>query len=335
VVFGAAALDSAGADFASFRLPTQEIAPADGLGVWRDILGRTVMRLDVQRIPESDYFADLTVTTLPGLRILGGAVSASHVERTTANLVADGNDDFGLVINLAGGWTAETHGRALEQGAGEACLVSGSDGFALTRPAAGAMLALCVPRSALAPLAPGAEDLLLRPISAASPPLRLLRHYIGLLSDAEVAAGAEMRHAVVTHVHDLIALAVGPGREGAEIAGGRGLPAARLHAMKTDVLQNLDRHDLSLRAIARRHRMTPRHARRLFERDGTSFSDFVLNHRLARAHRMLGDPGEAHKSIASIVFECGFGDVSYFNRSFRRRYGATPSDVRAAALALQ
>jgi AraC-like DNA-binding protein len=30
------------------------------------------------------------------------------------------------------------------------------------------------------------------------------------------------------------------------------------------------------------------------------------------------------------VLAAGFGDLSHFHRSFRRRYGATPSDVRAA-----
>jgi hypothetical protein len=34
----------------------------------------------------------------------------------------------------------------------------------------------------------------------------------------------------------------------------------------------------------------------------------------------------------SIAFEAGFGDLSYFNRSFRRRYAACPSDVRKVAL---
>jgi len=32
-----------------------------------------------------------------------------------------------------------------------------------------------------------------------------------------------------------------------------------------------------------------------------------------------------------VAFDAGFGDLSYFNRVFRRRFGATPSDVRAAA----
>jgi AraC-like DNA-binding protein len=35
--------------------------------------------------------------------------------------------------------------------------------------------------------------------------------------------------------------------------------------------------------------------------------------------------------ISDIAFACGFGDLSYFNRVFRRQYGATPSRVRAAA----
>jgi AraC-like DNA-binding protein len=38
-----------------------------------------------------------------------------------------------------------------------------------------------------------------------------------------------------------------------------------------------------------------------------------------------------HLNIAQIIHESGFGDISYFNRAFRRRYNATPSDIRAAA----
>ena len=40
---------------------------------------------------------------------------------------------------------------------------------------------------------------------------------------------------------------------------------------------------------------------------------------------MLRDPRYAATSISDIAFACGFGDLSYFNRAFRRRYGATPS----------
>jgi AraC-like DNA-binding protein len=46
---------------------------------------------------------------------------------------------------------------------------------------------------------------------------------------------------------------------------------------------------------------------------------------------MLTDPRWADRSVASIAFDAGFGDLSYFNRSFKRCYGATPSEVREAA----
>jgi len=47
---------------------------------------------------------------------------------------------------------------------------------------------------------------------------------------------------------------------------------------------------------------------------------------------MLCDPRFVGWTIGAIAFEAGFGDLSYFNRSFRRRYGISPSEVRAEAL---
>jgi AraC-like DNA-binding protein len=68
----------------------------------------------------------------------------------------------------------------------------------------------------------------------------------------------------------------------------------------------------------------------LFEAEGTTFSQYVLGQRLALAHRLLTDPRDARSTITAIAFDAGFGDLSSFNRAFRRAYGATPSDVRAA-----
>ena len=50
------------------------------------------------------------------------------------------------------------------------------------------------------------------------------------------------------------------------------------------------RPDLSVAALAARHGCTPRFVQRLFEAEGTTFTEYVLAERLARAHRMLMDP---------------------------------------------
>jgi AraC-like DNA-binding protein len=44
----------------------------------------------------------------------------------------------------------------------------------------------------------------------------------------------------------------------------------------------------------------------------------------------LTDLHREDRTISQIAFACGFGAPSYFNRTFKRLYGATPSDIRSA-----
>jgi AraC-like DNA-binding protein len=100
--------------------------------------------------------------------------------------------------------------------------------------------------------------------------------------------------------------------------------------MRPPIEAHLSHADLSPAAVARRQRISDSYIRKLFEGEGTSFSEFVLVRRLVRARRMLTDRRWADRSIAWIAFESGFGDLSYFNRTFKRFYGTTPSEIRGA-----
>ncbi len=149
--------------------------------------------------------------------------------------------------------------------------------------------------------------------------------------DEAASAPAEAQELVVGHVYDLIALTLGANRDAGEVSAGRGVRAARLRAIREDVAAHLADPALSVAAVARRQGVSPRYIGMLFDGCGTTFSGFVLEQRLARARQMLTDRRHAHHAIGTIAAACGFGDVSYFNRSFRRAFGATPSDIRAAA----
>ncbi|MGH9905346.1 MAG: helix-turn-helix transcriptional regulator [Pyrinomonadaceae bacterium] len=132
----------------------------------------------------------------------------------------------------------------------------------------------------------------------------------------------------MTYIHDLMAVALGATRDGAVIAAGRGVRAARLRAIKAHVMENLGSLELTVTGVALRQRVTPRYIHMLFQTEGITFSKFVLGQRLMRAHHMLSDPRFAGLGISAIAFAAGFGDLSYFNRTFRRRFGATPSELR-------
>jgi AraC-like DNA-binding protein len=68
----------------------------------------------------------------------------------------------------------------------------------------------------------------------------------------------------------------------------------------------------------------------LFEAEGVTFSEFVLGRRLMRVYRELCDPRFNDTSISGFAIAAGFGDLSYFNRTFRRRFGMSPSELRQA-----
>ncbi len=137
--------------------------------------------------------------------------------------------------------------------------------------------------------------------------------------------GSLRRPVVVAHLYELVATRVG----GVEAAVAMEARDARLAAIKADILAHLSHRDLNLTTVAARHALSPRSLQRLFVREGMTFSQFVLAQRLARAYRLLTDPLHANRTVSTIAFASGFGDLSHFNRNFRRRYGVSPSQLRA------
>jgi AraC-like DNA-binding protein len=70
----------------------------------------------------------------------------------------------------------------------------------------------------------------------------------------------------------------------------------------------------------------------LLEETGQSFTERLVERRLERAFAMLTDPRCLHLAIVDIALAAGFGDVSHFNRMFRRRFGDMPSGARAGGV---
>ncbi|WP_462319359.1 helix-turn-helix domain-containing protein [Marinilabilia sp.] len=66
-------------------------------------------------------------------------------------------------------------------------------------------------------------------------------------------------------------------------------------------------------------------SRLIKQRTGKSFVDFVNEVRLGYATRMLI---ETTKSVSEICYECGFNNISNFNRTFKKKQNCTPSEFR-------
>lgn len=73
--------------------------------------------------------------------------------------------------------------------------------------------------------------------------------------------------------------------------------------------------------------MSPVSFSRFFrQRTGRTLSDYIVDIRLGYAARMLVD---SSKNISEICYECGFNNLSNFNRTFKAKRNYTPRDFRA------
>jgi AraC-like DNA-binding protein len=192
-------------------------------------------------------------------------------------------------------------------------------------------MAVIVPRSALGQLVADPELASTRLVPRTNEAFRLLRAYLMGLRDNGGISDPSLCKLAVTHVYDLVALTPRTARDAAVIAAARGMRAARLKAVKDDLAAN---PGLRLAALAARQRVTPRTVQLLFEETGTTFTAYARDERLNHAHQMLCDARYSRWSISAIAYRAGFGDLSHFNHVFRRRYGATPSEVREEAESL-
>src|SRR5690349_22042411 len=296
------------------------------LAMWREVYGRGIAKVDIEPISDTPFHADVTFNLLPDVAIASGARSPAHY-RVTHELLKDGRDIIAVSILRSGEASATQFGQELIGGVGSASVLSGTDPSVSTLNTDGSFITLALSRPAIAELAPDFAAAFGRPIPADDPALRLLIKYLEAVMAADELAHPEIARSVAAHILDLVALALGARGDQAEAALG-GAKAARLKALKSDVMSMLANSELSSELVAGRHGISSRYVRKLFEQEGTSFTAFVLGERLSRVRRMLRDSRHAHLTIAQLAHACGFNDISYFNRAFRRHFGATPTDVR-------
>lgn len=314
--------------YAPVRVSTADLPERNRVAVWRELYGLTV---EIEPAKDTRFECALVSRALPGLKLLLAEMSAVRVVRTR-EFIADGSDDLILLINQTGALTVSARGCEVVLREGDAVLLSSSDVKVCQRHTPGGSFSLRVPRSVLASMVIDVDDAVMKYIPRDADVLRLLTGYAGGLLEEDTLLLPALRRSVVTHVHDLVALALGATRETADVAKDRGMGAVRLRSAKSYIAKNSHRQNLAIGTVAAHLRVTPRYLQKLFESEGGTFSEYLRHLRLARAHRMLTEPRFAQSAVGTVAYEVGFSDLSYFNRSFKQRYGITPSDVREAAV---
>jgi AraC-like DNA-binding protein len=186
-----------------------------------------------------------------------------------------------------------------------------------------------VPRARLNGLVANADDLVGRPLDPARSAIRHLGRYVDfLLGSEEIVEHRPLVEKIGNILLDLTVLALGAGGEAAEVARGRGLRAARVREILAELDAGFSDSAFSAHTVARKLGLSPRYVQELVQETGVSFTERLLELRLQKARATLLDPRHDRSRVGDIALSCGFNEVSYFNRRFRARFGASPMQFR-------
>jgi AraC-like DNA-binding protein len=309
----------------TLRVTTDAFQGDGGLDAFREVFGREILGIEIDPLDGHPLHIDLTLRSLPGFAMASGTLSPMRNRHTSALL---DNDDVVLVVLQSGVGDVSQYGRVATISEGEAVLTANGAEATFIGRTSTRVINFRLSRSLLAPHVADIDAMVARPIPRDNRVLQLMVGYAEMLNDQQELATPDLRRAVAMHMHSLAALLLGGDDPGIH---SQSLRAARLRSIKDHIRDRVGHHALTIADVARSQQISESYVRQLLAENGTTFTDFVLGGRLTRAHRMLIDPRFADRSISAVAYEAGFGDLSYFNRTFRRRYGATPSQVRRDA----
>jgi len=317
--------------FSSDVLPRQ-LGERRRRALWRDLYTSLYGPLDLTYVGDRTFAVRIEVTRLGAVELSRVDATVERYVRTQRCVAAAGSDHLALAVNLG---ETPMHARQLGRDGvvapGGAALVCNGTAGEIVTPAANAWLFLQVPRTALLAAIAGVEDLVSRPIDAGLPAMRYLRRYLETVLvagdlDADSALGDHIDRTIV----DLMALALGAGCDARDLARTRGLRAAKLRAIAAEIRAGCCDPAFSVGTVAARIGLSTRSVQDILHETGRTFTDRVIELRLQHARSLLGDRRYAGRKIIDIALLSGFNEVAHFNRTFRRRFGASPSETRTA-----
>ncbi len=263
------------------------------------------------------------------LQASGTIVTAA---RNKQQVATDKCDDFMFAFNC-GETVAQVSQRGRELVAGPGRAMLWTMGEAMTTRMSGAGLTssgLNIPASRLRALLVDVDDLVCKPIDADTPAMRHLARYLDfLMKSDELDDQPETAERIELALVDLVALALGAGRDAGALAPTRGVRAARVQEIIAAIKAGFSDPTFSAATVGLKLGLSPRYVQELVQETGSSFTERTLELRLQRARSMLADPRNDRMRVGDIALNCGFNEVSYFNRRFRRRFGCSPMRYRA------
>ncbi len=303
---------------------TTQLAPSQQFGYWREVLCEAFTALDsLPRAPRS-YSSTVTLHEIAQVNAVELSSFAQEVVRGQSEIRRRADAYFFCNLQLEGQCAVEQDGRQIEVTPGSFYLVDTTRPYRLGFTDNFRTLSFRIPHAQLLPRLPEPRRATALRVNGSSGLGSLAAtHMQGLMRCAP-----ELPESMADGLSSTLAELIGMSVRGGAAEADRSRDTVR-RAFRESLVRHVEAGTadpaLSVALVAARFRVSPRYVHEVFAERGCSFAQTVLERRLEAAAQALLEPSA---SVGAVAFACGFGDLSYFGRAFRRRYGSTPRDWR-------
>lgn len=312
---------------------THHLSPNHRFGYWRDVLCEAFTALDSTASSHGDHASQVTLHELGDVNAADLSSFSQVVTRGQAEIRRRADEFFFANLQLQGDCRVEQDGRQICARPGSFYLVDTTRPYTLDFEQTFHTLSFRVPHHRMTPLLGGDPRKVTATLIDSSDTLGGLAtaHMTALMRCAPNLSPA-VSDTLATTLASLISIAVtGPAsaNDSSRVEARRAFRESIVRYVRSRTADPL----LSVASVASHFRVSTRYVHEVFSEQDASFVQTVLEHRLVSAAHLLGEPA---CSVTQVALGCGFGDLSYFGRAFRKRYGCSPAQWRreAAAAAL-
>jgi len=306
------------------RIATNSIA------VWREEVCRHVLAIDFKSTADGPFRGSLIAyLDANGVRISQIGHTPGYSFRD-ANLAKDGTNTIAMLFASGGDLQVSQRGSDVFLGKGQATLLRNCEPGRVALRHQFEYVVVLIPSEAFKQA--DAIDAFTAKRIPSSSALTLVRSYVGSLKRSDDQIDDALAQIASAHLLELIPLAVSRATQHATAVEAGNVADARLRVALDMIGKRHREPDISEEAIAASQGISARYLQKLLERRGITFSSYVNELRLQTAFAALTKPDTPFTTVTDVAFSCGFRDLSYFHRLFRRRFGDTPSTVRIEAV---
>lgn len=307
---------------------TQDVPLAQRHQAWQEALCALYVRLDSRCDEVDDYRGFVKASSFGTVTITDCLIAPQCIHRRPSHLSRLDKDCFYVALTQKGHQVVEQRGQRLAYGPGSATIFSASEPYTLRNPDPHRAFYLEIPRAALAQRWHPSNPMVTASVNTTYGVGRILADLCAsMVLEADTLAEVT-RAQLGERLIDVLALALdSPNGDLSQFDGALG--SERVRQIKSYIEANLGNPLLNPERVAAACQMSVRALHYLFKGVDQSVSDYIRERRLNRCLAALQMPAE-RRTVTEIALAAGFNSMSHFSSAFRRRFGVTPSDARAA-----